>query len=54
MAILLQILLIDDVIVPELAKVFKEIETNGTALDGDLDMIGDRLTSLESLLNVTI
>lgn len=49
--IAIQIGILDQFVVPEISEVWKELEINGTALDSDLDAIGNRLTSLEKLTN---
>lgn len=52
--VLFQIAIVDEFVVPELSKVFKNVEQNGTAIDDALKDVTNRLDSFESLFNVTI
>lgn len=53
-AIIVQYTLLELWLVPELATTWKEIETNGTALDQTLADVTGRLSDLETLINITI
>jgi len=49
----LQIGVLDPILLPEVANVWKSIQVNGSAADRDLAAVTDRLSSLESLFNTT-
>ena len=52
-AAVVQLSVLDTYAVPEVAKIWKNIEKNGSGFDADLAEVTDRLSSLESLFNTT-
>ena len=52
-AAVVQLTLLDNVAVPEVAKIWKNIENEGGGFDDDLAEVTNRLSSLESLFNTT-
>ena len=52
-AILLQVLVIDEHVVPWIGTTWKAVEVNGTRFDDDIADLGDRIDELESAFNIS-
>jgi hypothetical protein len=53
-AILLQALVIDEFLVPEISTIWQTVEANGTVLDDDFLELENRVGEIESTFNITI
>ena len=53
-AILLQVLVIDKYLVPEISTIWQGVERNGTIFDKEFDDLTNRLEEIESAFNVSI